>query len=520
MGGPVQNPAGAGAAEPDLATVARTAEEAAHTATDAVDRAVRAAAGSGLERSSRSSRAAWLRALADALSAHSDDLVALAHAETHLSAARLGGEVVRTATQLRFFADVIEEGTYLEATLDSPDPTLVPPRPDLRRLLRPLGVVAVFAASNFPFAFSVLGNDTASALAAGCPVVVKAHPGHPELSRRVAAIAREALVAAGGPADALVLVEGMAEGTALVRHPLVRAVGFTGSTRGGRALFDLAGARPDPIPFYGELGSVNPVVVTPSAIAERGAAIAQGLAASFTRDGGQYCTKPGLVFVPEVPEGSAGFDEALVAALSGAPGQRLLTVGMSAAFAAGGSALLGRDGVRTLAALTGAGDESGPVVAAVSAERFLADPDTFQEEHFGPLTLLVNYRDRAELGRALGVLEGSLTGTVWHAADEDPELLRSLTDALSRVAGRVLYNGWPTGVAIAWAQHHGGPWPASTASVHTSVGASAIRRFLTPLTYQDAPAAVLPEELRDGNPLAVPRREDGVLIASHPGSGS
>ena len=485
-------------------------DPAAAIQTDPVDRAVRAAAGSGLERSSRGARAGWLRALADALLAHTDELVGIAHRETHLGAARLSGEVVRTATQLRFFADVIEEGSYLEATVDRPDPTLLPPRPDLRRILRPLGAVAVFAASNFPFAFSVLGNDTASALAAGCPVVVKAHPGHPGLSRRVADIARAALAEAGGPADALVLVEGLDAGRALVQHPLVRAVGFTGSTRGGRALFDLACRRPDPIPFYGELGSVNPVVVTPAALAEHGAALPAGLAASFTRDGGQYCTKPGLVFVPA--EGAETFERALTAAVASAPGQRLLTAGIADAFAATGAALAARDDVAVRGVARGAEDGTAPIVAAVEASAFVADPETFQEEHFGPLTLLVRYRDRAELACALALLEGSLTGALWHGSEEDPAMLDATTAALARVAGRVLYNGWPTGVAIAWAQHHGGPWPASTASVHTSVGATAIRRFLTPLTYQDAPASVLPAELRDGNPLGIPRRQDGVLL--------
>ncbi|MDQ4213116.1 aldehyde dehydrogenase (NADP(+)) [Microbacterium capsulatum] len=475
---------------------------------DAVDLAVRAAAASGLDGSSRADRAAWLRALADVLARHADELVALAHAETHLSTARLGGEVVRTATQLRFFADVITEGSYLEATLDSPDPALIPPRPDLRRMLRPLGVVAVFAASNFPFAFSVLGNDTASALAAGCPVVVKAHPGHPALSRRVAELAREALPAAGGPADALVLVEGLAAGAALVQHPLVSAVGFTGSTRGGRALFDLASARPAPIPFYGELGSVNPVVITPSAVEASGAEIAQGLAGSFTRDGGQYCTKPGLVFVPP----SAAFDEALEDATAGSTGQRLLTGGISAAFDAGADELGTREGVQVLARAGALDGEAAPVVATIGVDVFLADPVRFQEEHFGPLTLLVRYDDPERLEAALAVLEGSLTGTVWHAPDDDDAFVAASTAALSRIAGRVLFNGWPTGVAIAWGQHHGGPWPASTASVHTSVGATAIRRFLTPLTFQDAPQSVLPAELRDGNPLSVPRREDGEQV--------
>lgn len=479
-----------------------------------VDDAVRAAAASGLERSDRSERAAWLRAIAEALEAHRAELVGIANRETHLSEARLDGEVTRTATQLRFFAGVVEEGSYLEATLDRPDATLLPPRPDLRRMLRPLGVVAVFAASNFPFAFSVLGNDTASALAAGAPVVVKAHPGHPELSRRTAAIAREALAAAGGPADALVLVEGMDAGIELVRHPLVRAVGFTGSTRGGRALFDLAASRAEPIPFYGELGSINPVVVTPAAAAEDAAGLGAGLAGSFTRDGGQYCTKPGLVFVPR----GTGFEAALATAAAEAPGQRLLTEGMTSAFAEGARGIAARDDVELLVD-GGASPEPGvsrPTVVATDIAAFLAEPAAFQEEHFGPLTLLVRYDDAApggELDRALATLEGSLTGTVRHAASDDDELVARASAALARIAGRVLYNGWPTGVAIAWAQHHGGGWPASTASVHTSVGASAIRRFLTPVAYQDAPQQVLPVELRDGNPAGVPRRVDGVLEA-------
>ncbi|HKT57771.1 MAG TPA: aldehyde dehydrogenase family protein, partial [Microbacterium sp.] len=443
----------------------------------------------------------------DALQAASAELVPLAQRETHLSEARLTGEVVRTATQLRFFADVIEEGSYLEATVDAPDAALIPPRPDLRRMLRPLGVVAVFAASNFPFAFSVAGNDTASALAAGCPVVVKAHPGHPELSRRVAAIVRDAIRDAGGPADALVLVEGMEEGLALVRHPLVTAVGFTGSTRGGRALFDLAVSRPHPIPFYGELGSVNPVVVTPAAVAEDAAGLAAGLAASFTRDGGQYCTKPGLVFVPA----GTAFEGELAAAVASASGQRLLTEGMAGAFADGSIGLAERADVDVIATTEAEG--SAPIVMATDTAAFLADPELFQQEHFGPLTLLVRYADAAtDLADALAVLEGSLTGTVRTAAADDDALVAQTTDALGRIAGRVLFNGWPTGVAIAWGQHHGGPWPSSTASVHTSVGATAVRRFLAPIAYQDAPQHVLPAELRDGNPAGIPRREDGALV--------
>lgn len=485
----------------------------------AVDSAVRAAAASDFGRSSRADRARWIRTIATGLDDHRAELVGLAHDETHLSEARLTGEITRTVSQLRFFADVVDEGSYLEATIDSPDPSLIPPRPDLRRMLRPIGVVAVFAASNFPFAFSVLGNDTASALAAGCPVVVKAHPGHPELSRRVAGIARDALAACGAPVDALTLVEGVEAGIELVRHPLVAAVGFTGSTRGGRALFDLAAARPAPIPFYGELGSINPVVITPGAAADDVTGLAVGLAASFTRDGGQYCTKPGLVFVPA----GAGFEAALARAAAEAPVQQLLTLGMTEAFARGSDALSGRDDVEVLvagaamdaAAMTDVATESTPTVVATNTAAFLADPEAFLEEHFGPLTVVVGYSDAdqgGDLDHALAALEGSLTGTVRHGASDDPELLDRLTAALSAVAGRVLYDGWPTGVAIAWAQHHGGGWPASTASVHTSVGATAIRRWLAPVAYQDAPQSVLPLELRDGNPLGIPRREDGELM--------
>jgi len=480
-------------------------------ATDAaaeVGAAVHAAAAAGVERSTRAERARWLRSIAEAMDLHRDELVAIGRDETHLSELRLVGEVVRTSTQLRFFADVIEEGSHLEATLDSPDGSLVPPRPDLRRMLRPIGPVAVFAASNFPFAFSVLGNDTASALAAGCPVVVKAHPGHPHLSRRVAEVGRAALVDVGGPADAVVLVEGFEAGVALVGHPLIAAVGFTGSTRGGRALFDLAAARPAPIPFYGELGSLNPVVVTEAAATADLDGIAGGLAGSFTRDGGQYCTKPGLVFVPA----GAGFEDALCDALGTIGAQRLLTDGIGSAFHEGADRLTGLDGAELVWRGAADGAEAPAMVVATDATSLAADADAWLQECFGPLTVLVRYDGRAELDAAIAALEGSLTASIHHAPGED---VAALAAALGRTAGRLVFNGWPTGVAIGWAQHHGGGWPATTASVHTSVGATAIRRFLTPVAYQDAPAEVLPPELRDGNPLGIPRRVDGVLVPPH-----
>lgn len=458
-----------------------------------VEEAVGAAARASSSPATREDRVGWLQALASALEADRAELVALAHAETHLSEARLDGEVTRTAAQLRFFAGVVREGSYLEAVVESPDPSLVPPRPDLRRILRPLGLVAVYTASNFPFAFSVLGNDTASALAAGCPVVVKAHPGHPELSRRTAALAAGVL-----PEGWLTLVEGMEAGVELVRHPLVRAAGFTGSVRGGRALFDIAVSRPDPIPFYGELGSINPVVVTRAAAADRAAAVGAGLVGSFTRDAGQYCTKPGLVFVPE----GGGVETAVRDALGAAPASRQLTDGMAGAFASGVEAFAAHPGVEVVRAEAAAG-ESAPTVVFVPAAVFLSDPSRFREECFGPVTVVVTYADD-ELGRLLEALEPSLTATIHRGPGED---VTALAAALAPLAGRLLFDGWPTGVAIGWAQHHGGGWPSTTASVHTSVGATAIRRWLTPIAYQDAPQEVLPPELRDGNPLRIPRRD-------------
>lgn len=463
------------------------------TSAPAVDAAARGAVAAALLPTTREERAGWLEALASALETDRSALVALAAEETHLSTTRLDGEVTRTAAQLRFFAGVARDGAYLEAALDSPDPELIPPRPDLRRMLRPLGPVAVYTSSNFPFAFSVLGNDTASALAAGCPVIVKAHPGHPRLSRRTADLAAGVL-----PPGWFALGEGMEAGIALVQHPAVRAAGFTGSERGGRALFDLAASRPDPIPFYGELGSINPVVVTRGAARQRASAIGAGLVASFTRDAGQYCTKPGLVFAPA----GEGLDDAVSAALGSGPASRQLTDGMTAAYADALELLGANDDVTVLLGR----DEpqvSVPAVALIDAAAFLADADLFLEERFGPLTVLVSYRDD-ELPALIASLPPSLTATIHRAPGED---VAALAAALAPIAGRLLFDGWPTGVAIGWAQHHGGSWPATTASIHTSVGATSIRRWLTPIAYQDAPQDVLPPELRDGNPLGIPRRE-------------
>ena len=480
-----------------------------------------AAAAAALAMTTAEERAAMLEAVAGAIDARRDDLVALADAETALGSARLGGEVARTSGQLRLFADVVRECSYLEAILDRADPDATPPRPDLRRMLWPLGPVAVFSASNFPFAFSVAGGDTASALAAGCPVVVKAHPGHPRLSAAVAATVADALGGAEAPDGTFAVVSGVETGSALVQDPHIRAVGFTGSLAGGRALFDLAAGRPDPIPFYGELGSVNPVVVTPAAAAARGAEIARGLVGSFTLGVGQFCTKPGVVLVPA----GAGLEEqvrdALGAAEAGGP---MLLPRMAEGFRAGVADLAGRPDVTVVAGSLPdpvARDDStavAPVVLACDVAALQRSPEVLLTEVFGPVCLLVGYRDRDELDSALALLPGSLAMTV-QAEPAEAVALAPLLARLQDRAGRVVWNGWPTGVAVTWSQHHGGPWPATTAPLHTSVGATAIRRFLRPVVYQDLPADLLPAALRDDNPLGLLRRVDGRVTRDPMGGG-
>lgn len=491
---------------PSAATSAATS-----AAASSVDAAVglACAAAPQLAEATREERSRWLGALADALDRSISGLVACAQEETHLGETRLRGEVGRTSGQLRLFAEVLTEGSYLEATIDHADTTAVPPRPDLRRMLLPLGPVAVYAASNFPFAFSVLGGDTASALAAGSPVVVKAHPGHPRLSRLVAALAEEALNTAGAPDGLLTLVEGFDAGIELVQHPGITAAAFTGSVRGGRALFDLAAARPVPIPFFGELGSLNPVVITVSGLREHAVELAEGLCASFTLGVGQFCTKPGLVMVPA----GSGFEEIVRLSMQHARGgtmlagamQRQHAVDMSAATALTGVSHWGPAASESSAELQGCVEP--PAILTTDVGTLLAHPGELLAEHFGPSTVLVGYRSIAELHQVLDALPASLTATIHAGEDEE---IGELVHALRPKAGRLLFGGWPTGVQVSWAQHHGGPYPAAT-SQFTSVGAGAIRRFLRPIAYQGAPDRVLPQELRDGE-KSIPRRINGVLV--------
>lgn len=454
-------------------------------------------------------RAPMLRAVADALDAATDELVPVAQRESRLPEPRLRGELARTTFQLRLFAGVLEDGGYLEATIDTADPDWpMGARPDVRRVLQSLGPVAVFGASNFPFAFSVAGGDSASALAAGCPVVVKAHPGHPELSVRTGAVVTEALRSAGAPEGTFAVVLGDETGRRLVQHPRVRAVGFTGSIAGGRALHDLAMSRPDPIPFYGELGSLNPVFVTRGAVEARGEQILSGYADSFTLGVGQFCTKPGVLLLPE----GTPLDT-LVESVRQRPAAAMLNERVASGFSSGVDSLTSHPEVEVLvrgeATANGDGDQAwSPTLVRTSARSLLEHTSELLEERFGPASVVVTYSTDQELEQVATALSGQLTATV-HAEDTDP--VEPLVTRLAERAGRVLFNGWPTGVSVTHAMHHGGPYPASTSVLHTSVGTTAIRRFLRPVSYQDAPQRLLPDALRDGNPLRIPRRVNGTL---------
>jgi NADP-dependent aldehyde dehydrogenase len=452
-------------------------------------------------------RAQALVAVADAIDAASEELIAIAMRETGLAEARLTGEVRRTSNQLRLFAEVIVDGAYLDARIDDADPSyVIGPRPDVRRVLEPVGPVLNFAASNFPFAFSVAGGDSAAALAAGCPLVVKAHSGHPELSRRTAEIVATALAAAGMPEGVFQLVEGQERGIALLRDERIRAGAFTGSTHAGRLLADVAASRPRPIPFYGELGSVNPVYATAGAVATE-PGLLQGFLGSVSGSAGQLCTKPGFLFVPADAE-----LEAVAEAASGVPEHRLLNPGIGRAFEARRAAVLDAPGVTVLAEGAVRVDDAEqryatPTVVEVDVEALREHRDALLEESFGPLSILVRYADAGalpELHREL--FPGNLTSTV-HATDDElaDGRLVDLVDALAETSGRVLFGGWPTGVSVTSAMQHGGPFPATTTDA-TSVGTAAITRFLRGVSYQGAPQALLPPPLRDDNPWGVPQR--------------
>lgn len=462
-----------------------------------IDRAVKAAeaAFASYGYSSREERAAFLEAIAEEIEARGDRITEIGSRESGLPAARLEGERGRTSGQLRLFATHIRDGAYLDRRHAAALPDRQPaPRPDLRLVQRPIGPVGVFGASNFPLAFSTAGGDTASALAAGCPVVVKGHPGHPGTAEIVAEAILAAIEKTGQHPGVFSLVQSNSNeaGEALVTHPLIQAIGFTGSLKGGRALFDLANRRDEPIPFFGELGSVNPVFVLSEAARTRGDAIAEGWAGSLSLGVGQFCTNPGVLVIED---GAAdGFEKVATAALEKVGPQTMLTEGIANAYRAGSGRLSGTKSVRQLLASSASGRNAAPELLVTNGETFLAEPD-LAEEVFGPLGIVVRVKDEDEMLAVASNLKGQLTCTL-QMEEADTDTAAKLVPILERKAGRLLANGFPTGVEVADAMMHGGPYPASTNSSTTSVGTLAIRRFLRPVAYQNMPEALLPTDLR------------------------
>ncbi len=496
----------------------RSKESAAlpfHNATAAeVARAVEAAAAAYAEiRNYSSARLAdFLDEIADQIDALGDELLHSADRETGLGLPRLSGERVRTTGQFRAFAALLREGSYLRPIINSEQPS----QPSIRQMQFPVGPVAIFAASNFPFAFAVAGGDTASALAAGCPVVVKAHPGHPATSEMFAQAFKAAVAAQGFPAGTFSMLQGngIDVGQWLVAHDGIEAVGFTGSLRGGRAIYDAAARRPRPIPVYAEMGSVNPVVITAAALAQRADDIADGLVASITMGTGQFCTNPGLILLQESPA-AQDFIATVTEKMSAAPAGVLLNETIASGLNATVSQTTANPAISVLTGGEAIADSDyfcfSNTVLQTSAAAIRSD-DRLQVEHFGPVTLFVVCEDGDDLRATVAALEGNLTSTI-HAEADELETIGDLLHQLREKAGRVIWNGFPTGVAVVHAMQHGGPYPATTAPGTTSVGMNAIYRFMRPIAFQNVPDALLPDPLKDANPLGILRLVDDVYTA-------
>jgi NADP-dependent aldehyde dehydrogenase len=474
-----------------------------------VDQIARAAAEAfaQLARQSPALRARALVAGADALEDAADELVGIALRETGLTEVRLRGELKRTAVQLRLFADVVVHGGYLDVRIDVADPDFVLGlRPDLRRILVPLGPVLNFSGSNFPFAFSVAGGDTASALAAGCSVIVKAHSGHPLLSLRTAQIVSRAMEEAGAPPKALQVIFGQESAVGMLQHELIRAGSFTGSIHAGRLLADIAAARPRPIPFYGELGSVNPQFVTRAKLVSDADAVCSGYVASVGSSAGQLCTKPGFLFVHDV-----GITLEPIRTAANVPEHRMLNPKIAQGYRERRDAVRSHSGVDVIleGSLRFDGEGQGwvtPTIVATQVAVLETSGGRLLDESFGPLSIVVEYDNEAQLAPlARRLFPGNLTGGVHALNEESSPELRALIDELHSSSGRILFNGWPTGVAVTPAQQHGGPWPATTNDMGTSVGTAAIGRFLRGVAYQNMPQHLLPESLLDENPRRVPQ---------------
>ncbi|HEY6805664.1 MAG TPA: aldehyde dehydrogenase (NADP(+)) [Pyrinomonadaceae bacterium] len=467
---------------------------------------------SSFSQTSGTQRARFLRRIAENIEALGDTLITRATQESGLAEGRIRTETGRTCAQLRLFANLIEEGSWVDARIDHADPNRAPvPKPDVRSMLRPLGPVVVFGASNFPLAFSVAGGDTASAFAAGNPVIVKAHHAHPGTSELVGLAVSNAVREGELHEGVFSMLYGSGNeiGVALVKHPLIKAGGFTGSRSGGRALFDAASSRPEPIPFYAEMSSVNPVVILPEALRTRTEQLATGMQGSVTLGAGQFCTNPGLVFLQAGPEADA-FATRLGELLSGSAEQTMLTSGIRSSYQNGVSTRFEQTGVVTVMKKTAeAGCGAAPALFKVEAANFLTNA-SLSEEIFGPTTLIVTYADREELLQLVHSLEGQLTATI-HGTDEELSTNHDLINALEQKAGRLLFNGYPTGVEVCHAMVHGGPYPATSDGRSTSVGTRAIFRFTRQVCYQSFPDAALPDELKEENSLGIWRLVDGEL---------
>ncbi|GAB3262273.1 aldehyde dehydrogenase (NADP(+)) [Arthrobacter pigmenti] len=445
-------------------------------------------------------RARVLDGIANAIDEAAGKLLPLAEEETNLSRGRLSSELQRTTFQLRLFGQQLRDGAYLRAIIDLPDPQwpMGAPRPDLRRTHVPIGPVVVFAASNFPFAFSVAGGDTASALAAGNPVLVKAHSGHPRLSAMTADVVTSVLEAAGAPEGVFGLLYGVEAGRTALADPRIKAGSFTGSIPGGRALMDIAVSRPDPIPFYGELGSNNPVFVTEQAAHQRPTEIAEGFVNSFSLGAGQFCTKPGTLFVPAGSDIVPRLEAAVLPAAA-----KLLNGRIAGGYQASLGELTSHPHVEVLAQGTESSpDAPSPTLLKTQARHLLEDPRVLESECFGPAALVIEYDDESQLVPLATTFEGQLTATIYAGDTCD---VNNLVQVLREKAGRLLWNQWPTGVSVTYAQQHGGPYPATTSPGSTSVGTAAIERFLRPVAFQGFPRHLLPEELQDANPLGIPQ---------------
>ena len=455
-------------------------------------------------------KARLLNQIAIAIEALGQELIDRTALETALGQDRLKGELARTSNQLRLFASLVEEGSWVNARIDRADPNRKPmPKPDIRSMLRPIGPVAVFGASNFPLAFSVAGGDTGSALAAGNPVVVKAHPAHPGAGEMVGRAIIEACRHSGAPEGifSLLFDSGTEVGSKLVQHSAIKAGGFTGSRAGGRALMDLAAARPDPIPFFAEMSSTNPVFVLPRAAAERGEQIASGLYGSFTLGAGQFCTKPGLVLLG-ADKGAEQLAAKLRELTTAASDHVLLTAGICKAYERG---LSKRTQLRQVESpkTKEAGFYATTTLFETDLDALLSDHD-LAEELFGPSTLVVRYQEREKLLRFAERLEGHLTATI-HGTEQDLRECADLIEILENKVGRIVFNGYPTGVEVSHAMVHGGPYPSTSDARFTSVGTQAILRFARPVCFQNFPDAALPQELQNGNPLGIWRTVNGAF---------